>query len=180
MKRLVVWFFVLFLCRQVAAQDILVDKNSRVSFFSEAPLENIAAATSKATSALGLATYEVAFKVPVTSFEFDRQLMREHFNENYLESEKYPYATFGGKINEPIDWNAEGTQQVTVVGNLDIHGVKKRYTTQATFEVTGTAIRAHTKFNVKLADHGIKIPRVVLKNIAEEVAVEVSATYLKH
>ncbi|WP_353196792.1 YceI family protein [Parapedobacter defluvii] len=179
MKKLIVWFFVLFLCRQVAAQDILVDKASRVSFFSEAPLENIAAVTSKAVSALGITTYEVAFKVPVTSFEFEKQLMREHFNENYLESEKYPYATFGGKINEQIDWNVGGIQQVTVVGNLDIHGVKRRYTTQATLEVTDTAIHAHAKFNVKLTDHGIKIPRVVVKNIAEEVEVEVSATYPK-
>lgn len=179
MNKVAVLFFVCFLCRQVAAQDILIDKESRISFFSEAPLENIEASTSQAASALGLATYEVAFKVPIASFTFRKQLMQEHFNENYLESDKYPHATFGGKIEERVDWQVNGTHRVTVVGNLEIHGVRKRYSMDVVFEVADTVIHAHAKFNVKLADHHIKIPRMVIKNIAEEVTVEVSATYAK-
>lgn len=179
MNRLVAWFFVMFLCHFAVAQDILVDKNARISFFSEAPLENIEAVTSKAASALGVKTYEIAFKVPIASFEFEKQLMREHFNENYLESDKFPYATFNGKINDPVDWNADGKYTVTVAGILDIHGIKKRYETRATIEVKGRVINTHATFVVKIADHGIKIPRVVIKNIAEEVAVDVSSTYQK-
>ncbi|PPL03577.1 YceI family protein [Parapedobacter indicus] len=179
MRKLVAWFFVMFLCRFAAAQDILIDKNSRISFFSEAPLENIEAVTSKAAAALDIKANEVAFKVPVSSFEFRKQLMREHFNENYLESEKFPYATFKGKINEAVDWNVDGTYPVTVVGMLDIHGIKKRYETQATVEVKGSVINAQATFVVKVADHEIEIPRIVIKNIAEQVDVKVSSTFHK-
>ena len=179
MKGFYVWFFVMFLCFHVEAQDLLIDKASRISFFSEAPLENISAITQQATSALDTTGNEIAFKVSIKSFEFKKPLMQEHFNENYLESDKFPHATFGGKIDEPINWGRDGTYRVTVAGNLEIHGVKKFYTTGATVEVKGGVITAHAKFNVSLADHGVKIPRIVIKNIAEVVAVEVSSTYRK-
>ncbi|WP_353125062.1 YceI family protein [Parapedobacter pyrenivorans] len=179
MKTVFVWFFVMFLCFPTEAQDILIDRASRISFFSEAPLEDISAVTQKATSALDTNTREIAFKVPIKSFEFRKQLMQEHFNENYMESAKFPYATFGGRIKEPLDWSQDGTYRVTVSGNLEIHGVKKFYTTDATIEVKGGLIAAHAKFNVKVADHGIKIPRIVVKNIAEIVDVEITSTYQK-
>lgn len=174
-----VWFFVMFLCFRAEAQDLLIDKASRISFFSEAPLENISAVTRKAASALDTTGNEIAFKVSIKTFEFEKQLMQEHFNENYMESDKFPHATFGGKINEPVNWNRDGTYRVTVAGNLEIHGVKKSYTTGATVEVKGGLITTHAKFNVNLVDHEIKIPRIVIKNIAEVVEVEVSSTYRK-
>ncbi|MGK6349973.1 YceI family protein [Parapedobacter sp. DT-150] len=177
MKRHLVWFFVMFLCFRAEAQDILVDRQSRISFFSEAPLENIAAVTQKASSALQTKTNEIAFKVPIKSFVFEKRLMQEHFNENYLESDKFPEAVYSGKINESVDWGADGTHRVTVAGQLTIHGVKKPYTTQATIKIAGTTVSAHAKFKVRLADHDVKIPRVVIKNIAEVVDVEVSSTY---
>jgi len=179
MKKGFVWFFVMSLCFHVEAQGLLVDKASRISFFSAAPLEDISAVTQKAASALDTGNNEIAFKVPITSFEFKKKLMQEHFNENYLESGKYPHATFGGKINEPIDWNRDGAYQVTVGGNLEIHGVKKFYTTSATIEVKGGVITAQTTFNVKVADHDVDIPRIVIRNIAEVVEVRVSSTYRK-
>lgn len=179
MNKLAVWFFVMFLCFRSEAQDILIDKESRISFFSKAPLENISAVTQKASSALDTKRCEIAFKVPVKSFEFKKQLMQEHFNENYLESDRFPYATFSGKIKEGVAWDRDGTYPVTAVGNLEIHGVKKIYTTEAIIEVKGALITASAKFRVKVADHDIKIPRVVIKNIAEVVDVTVSSTYRK-
>src|SRR5690606_16173653 len=157
---------VMFLCFRAEAQDILIDKAGQISFFSEAPLEDISATTRKATSALDTNSNEIAFKVPIKSFEFNKRLMQEHFNENYMESDKFPYATFRGKINEPIDWDRDGVYRVAVAGSLEIHGVKKLYTTGAVLEVKGRIITAHAKFNVSVADHGIKIPRIVIKNIA--------------
>lgn len=174
-----VWFFAMVLCFPAEAQDILIDRASQISFFSEAPVENISAVTQKVTSALDTRTREIAFKVPIKSFEFKKQLMQEHFNENYLESGKFPYATFGGQINEPLEWDRDGRYRVTVAGNLEIHGVKKFYTTDATIEITDGLIAAHAKFNVKVADHDIKIPRIVIKNIAEIVEVEITSTYRK-
>ena len=177
MYSFIVWFFVMVLCFRVEAQDILVDKHSRISFFSEAPLENITAVTEQANSALDMGANEIAFKVPIKSFVFKKRLMQEHFNENYLESDKFPYATFGGKIDSRINWKADGRHEVVVSGNLEIHGVRKRYTTRATVEVKDRTISAHAKFPVRLADHGVRIPRVVIKNIAEVVDVDVSSTY---
>lgn len=180
MNKLAIVFSILVLCFRVEAQDILVDRESRVSFFSEAPLEDISAVTQRAVSALNIASREIAFKVPIKSFEFRKRLMQEHFNENYLESDRFPYATFGGKINGPVDWGRDGTYPVTVTGNLEIHGIKRVYTTGATIEVEGGQIAAAAKFKVKVADHDIEIPRIVIKNIAEVVEVEVSTTYRKH
>lgn len=180
MNKLATVFSILVLCFRVEAQDILVDRESRVSFFSEAPLENISAVTQRAVSALNIASREIAFKVPIKSFDFRKRLMQEHFNENYMESDRFPYATFGGKINGSVDWSRDGAYPVTVTGNLEIHGIKKVYTTGATINVEGGQITAATKFKVKVADHDIEIPRIVIKNIAEVVEVEVLAVYRKH
>src|SRR5690606_19846571 len=106
---------------------------------------NISAVTEQAASVLDTAGSEIAFRVPITSFEFRKQLMREHFNENYLESNKFPYATFGGKINGHINWNSDGTYPVTVSGNLEIHGIRKLYTIEATVTVKGTSVTAEAQ-----------------------------------
>src|SRR5690606_17902620 len=123
------------LCLHAEAQDVLIDKSSKISFFSEAPLENILAVTEKAASALDTGRHEIAFKVAIRTFEFKKQLMREHFNENYMESDRFRYATFSGKIRERMDWNRDGRYPVTVVGTLHIHGVGKPYTVPATVVV---------------------------------------------
>lgn len=174
-----VWFFAMVLCFRVEAQDLLIDKASRISFFSEAPLENIFAVTENATSALDTGSREVAFKVAIKTFAFKKKLMQEHFNENYLESEWLPHATFSGKIGESVNWNRDGIYPVSVTGILTIHGVGKRYTTEATITVKGESVTANAKFKVRVADHQVKIPRLVIKNIAEVVEVDVSATYRK-
>lgn len=179
MIKIYVWFFAMVLCFHAEAQDLLIDKASRISFFSEAPLENISAVTEEAASALDTGRHEIAFKAAIKTFTFKKRLMQEHFNENYLESDRFPHATFTGKINEPIDWHRDGTYPVTVVGMLDIHGVEKRYVVPATITVKGASVTATAKFNVRVADHGVEIPRIVIKNIAEVVEVTISATYGK-
>ncbi len=161
----------------VAAQDVLIDRQSHIAFFSSAPLEDITAVNNSASSALNVKTNEIAFKVAIKSFAFKKRLMQEHFNENYMESDKYPHATFAGKIDGDVDWERAGTYEVTVLGNLDIHGVRKLYRTPVTIEIKQGIVAAQTKFDVRLADHNIKIPRVVIKNIAEVVEVTVSSTY---
>lgn len=171
------WLFLTILCLNTKAQDVLVDKQSRISFFSSAVLEDIKANSNRASSALNIKTNEIAFKIAIKSFEFKKKLMQEHFNENYMESDKYPYATFVGKITNAVDLKRVGKYQVMVTGNLEIHGVKKSYTTRVNIDVKRDRIIAQSTFNVKLADHKIKIPRVVIKNIAEEVEVKVASTY---
>ncbi|MGV3762480.1 YceI family protein [Parapedobacter sp.] len=179
MIKVYVWFFAMVLCFRAEAQGLLIDKASRISFFSEAPLENISAVTEKAASALDTGRREIAFKVAIKTFAFRKRLMQEHFNENYMESDRFPHATFNGKIKGPIDWHQDGTYPVTVTGMLDIHGVGKRYMIPATITVRGESVTAAATFNVRVADHDVKIPRIVIKNIAEVVEIAVSATYGK-
>jgi hypothetical protein len=159
------------------AQDVFTCRNTNLSFFSSTPMEDIDAKTDKGVSAINLKTGEVYFKVAVNSFKFKKQLMEEHFNENYLESDKYPYAIFKGKIAPGEDLHKEGTREVIVDGTLSLHGVDKPYHEKATLTVQGGKPSATTKFTVKLADHQIKIPTLVIKNIAETVEVTVNAAY---
>lgn len=157
--------------------QVVKSHNAKLSFFSEAPIENISAESNTGVSALDLSTKNVYFKVPMRSFVFKKSLMQEHFNENYMESSKYPFAEFNGKIIDQIDLTKDGTFPVSVQGDLNIHGVTKNYNVKAELKVKGGEISATSTFPVKLADHGIKIPRLVIKNIAEIVQVTVAAQY---
>ncbi|MGO4289573.1 YceI family protein [Chitinophaga sp. RAB17] len=160
-----------------SAQDVYACKNTRLSFFSSSPLEDIEAKTDKGASAINVKTKDIFFKVPISTFQFKKKLMQEHFNENYLESNKYPYAEFKGKINEAPEFSKDGTYPVTVTGTLNIHGVDKTYTAKGTITTQGSNISVTSTFNVRVADHGIKIPSLVIQNVAEVVAVTVNAIY---
>jgi polyisoprenoid-binding protein YceI len=164
------------------AQNLYLASECKVSFFSSAPLEDIDAATTRATSALNGADGSIAFKIPIKTFEFPNKLMQEHFNENYMESEKYPEAQFAGKIVEidRIDLKKPADYTVTVKGDMTIHGVKKPVETKGVLSVKADGkIHAHAKFPIALADYNVKIPTMVVKNIAEVVEVKVNAVYTK-
>ena len=97
--------------------------------------------------------------------------MEEHFNENYMETEKYPKCIFKGKINETIDYTKDGENKVTVTGKLELHGVTKDVTFSGTMNKAGNEFTLSTKFKIKVADYNIKVPSMYVKNIAEEVEV---------
>ena len=113
------------------------------------------------------------------SFNFRKALMEEHFNENYIESDKYPKATFKGKVVniEELDLKKNGTYSLNVTGDITLHGVTKPVQTKAECVVDGGKITAKTVFPLKVKDFGIKVPRLVINNIAEEVEVTVSFNY---
>ena len=157
--------------------QIYTAKSGEVTFFSEAPIENIEAVNKVATSLLNTASNDIVFSVTMIAFEFEKALMREHFNENYMETEKYPKAAFKGKINETIDFTKDGTYQVSATGKLTIHGVEQDRTIEGTLTVNEGQILLKTEFKVLLKDHNIKIPKLVIKNLAEEVLVKASASY---
>lgn len=159
------------------AQTVFVSRGAEISFFSSAPIEDIEAKTNQAVSALNLQTGSVFFKVPIKSFQFDRDLMQSHFNSDYLESDKFPYAQFTGQLSPLPPADTDGTFPVRVSGQLTIHGVTKPYQTSGTLVVKGTQLSAKATFNVKLADHQIKVPTLLMRNIAEVVEVRVNATY---
>lgn len=162
----------------VNAQQILISNNAKVSFFSSTVMEDIEGKSATGGSVIDTKSGNIIFKVKNTSFQFKKKLMQEHFNENYMESEKYPVSEFKGTIKEPINLAADGTYKVTIEGNLNIHGVSKAYKTQADLVVSKGTLNASAVFKVKIADHNIEIPKLVFKNIAESVEVRIQATYL--
>jgi hypothetical protein len=160
-----------------AGQDIYACKNAVVTIYSKAPVEDIDARSDKGTSVFNAATGELAFSVPIRSFKFDKARMQEHFNENYMESDKYPQATFKGKINEKPDVTKDGTYPVTAAGVFEVHGVKQTRTITGKLTVNGGAISLSSEFMVACKDHQIEIPKLVFYNIAESIRVQVNATY---
>jgi YceI-like domain len=143
-----------------------------VSFFSETPVENIAAVNKNVGAIINTATNEVAVSMKMSGFEFPNKLMQEHFNENYMESEKYPTGTFKGKIVESIDYTKNGTYDVTAKGQFTIHGVTLPRDLKGKLTVENQKISLVSNFDVKLVDHKIDIPKIVFAKIAEVISVK--------
>jgi len=160
-----------------AGQDTYVCKNAKISLYSSAPIEDIKAETSSAASVFNSTTGELDFSVNIQSFQFEKSLMQEHFNSDYMESDKFPKATFKGTIKEHVDVSKDGTYPVTVTGDLTVHGVTQKRTIPGTLTVKSGVITMISQFIVKCADHHIKIPSIVFHNIAENIQMNVSATY---
>ncbi len=160
--------------RPAAAQKKYVDKQVEISFFSSTPIEDIEAHSRKGVGVLEVSSGAFFFKVPMKSFTFPKALMQEHFNENYVESDKYPYATFKGKLTESIKLQ-EGRQQVMAEGEFTVHGKTQRRAIPGTVTVMGDTLHVEADFEVHLVDHDIKVPRVVIKNIAEVIQVRVKS-----
>ncbi|MDF3077295.1 MAG: YceI family protein [Sphingobacteriaceae bacterium] len=160
-----------------SSSSLYVCKAVKAVIYSEAPIENIEATSVKGFSVIDLNKSEVQFNIPIKSFQFKKSLMQEHFNENYLESDKYPNAQFKGKIRESIDPTKEGNYPVTVTGDLDVHGVKKNRTIPGVIRIKDNSVTITSKFNVLCKDHNIDIPQLVFQNIAESIQVTVSGTF---
>lgn len=160
-----------------AVAQTYVSKNIKLSLYSSTPLEDIRAATDKCTGLIIKESREIAFQVPVKSFEFDRKLMQEHFNENYMESDRYPYAKFKGVLDQQIDWTKDGVYNVTVTGMLTVHGVDKKRTVPGKISISNGQIEVSTEFKVACVDHGIKIPKLVFTKIAEQINIKVSGKF---
>lgn len=139
-------------------------------------MENIEAVNKAAKPILNTATGDIQIKIPIKGFTFEKPLMQEHFNENYMESEKFPDAFFKGKINEKIDYTKDGEYKTTATGKVTIHGVEKERTLDGTLTIKGGQITIETKFMVHVVDHNIKVPSLYVKNIAEDVIVKLNAT----
>jgi len=160
----------------VAQAQIYVCKDGLTKFTSEAPLELIKAQSSKMNGVLDSPNKTVAFSVDVDSFDgFNSALQKEHFRENYLETEKYSKAFYKGKIIEDIDFSKNGTYQVRSKGIFNIHGTEKEKIIKVKITVKNNEIEIETSFEIPLEDHNIKIPRVVNQKIASTILVEVKA-----
>lgn len=152
-------------------------KSGKAAFTSDAPLEVIQASTDKVGCTIDITTRQFAFSVNMQSFQgFNSALQRQHFNENYVESDKYPKGTFAGKIIEEVDLSVPGTYTVRAKGKLTIHGVEVERIIRSTIVVGPRTIEVKAKFEVPLTDHRITIPRIVNRKIAEVIDVKFDAS----
>lgn len=147
---------------------------SEITFFSSAPMEDIKATNKKASSLFDASSGSIAIVVPISGFQFRKSLMQQHFNENYLESDKYPNATFEGLV-KGFDPSRSGIQKAIAEGVMNIHGVSKPVKIEGQIQKTASSIKMETKFPIRVADYNIDIPKVVFYNIAE--VVEVTAVF---
>jgi|JI10StandDraft_1071094.scaffolds.fasta_scaffold04099_4 polyisoprenoid-binding protein YceI len=157
------------------AQKYSLEK-SKVVFFSDAAIEDIHAENIKTVSIFNAESGEVAFSIPIKEFQFENATMQEHFNEKYLETEKFPKATFQGKFSS-FNPDIDQPQAVTATGKLTIHGVIREVEIAGTIQVVSQKILAKATFMVKLVDYNIKIPQLLWQKIAEQVEVTAEFTY---
>ncbi len=177
MKKIKFSLLLLSLCLSGFSQDLYKVNKSTISFFSEAPLENIEATNSKAQGLINLATKKIAFIVPIVEFDFEKSLMEEHFNESYMESAKFKTGSFNGDIITEENFKKDGTYEVEVSGKLTIHGVTKERTIKGVLTKNKEALSVVSEFDVALADYNIKTPKMVIKNIAENIQIKVDLSF---
>ncbi len=155
-------------------------RTARVTFnaTAEGSPEKIEAINNEAANIMDAKTGDVVFQMPIKSFKFERALMQEHFNENYMESDKYPKAEFKGAITNmsAIDLTKEGTYETKVAGKLTIHGVTNEVTVPGAVQVKGGNVMLKAKFVVKLADYKVAVPGVVADKVAKEAKITIESS----
>ena len=166
----------LFISLHSYSQQRFFAEKAIVSFFSDGVVEDISAANEKVTSIFDAVSGEVAYLMNIKDFQFPNKLMQVHFNEKYLESEKFPKSSFQGRISG-FSLSAKGKQEVKATGKLTIHGVTQSIEAPGTVEVNGNRLTVKSKFIVKLLDYNIKVPQIVWQNIAQQVEVTVDFVY---
>jgi hypothetical protein len=166
-----------FCCLSIQAQ-VYIGKETDITFFSKSTIEDISAHNKNVKPVFNTATGDLIIKIPNTGFTFKSALMQEHFNENYMESDKYPNSIFDGKINETVDYTKDGKYTVTATGNLTIHGVTKQVTIQGTIEVRNNELTMHAEFKVNMTDYNIEIPGLYVntQSDSDEVNITVNST----
>ncbi len=154
-------------------------RDGKISFYSEAPMEKIEAHNNSVTSVIDFDTGNLEFAVLIKAFQFEKALMQEHFNENYMESSKFPKATFKGQIEdyEPGTLLTDGEHAVTVAGELTMHGVSREVNVEGIFQVQGKQVSASASFDQEVADYDIEIPALVRDKIAKTVTITVNLDY---
>lgn len=177
MKKIFFLLFISCLFAYLSPAQVYTAKSGSATFFSEAPLENIQATSSSIQSILNTTSKSIAFIISIRSFQFQKDLMQEHFNEKYMESDKFPNATFSGKINEDLDLSRDGTYNVSSTGKIAMHGQEKEITVPGTFTVKNGEAALQSNFNLAVSDFKIEIPQLLFQNIADSVEVKVNVIY---
>jgi len=160
-------FILIFFVTNLYSQRFIT-KEAEISFFSEAPIEDISAINNKVSAVYDSETRQLVFQLNISDFIFPKALMQEHFNENYLESDKFPKASFSGNVSK--------LNNVSIgVGTLRIHGEFNEVEVIGSIVDSNDSVMIDATFTIKLKDFNIKIPKIVMYNIAEEIEVTIKA-----
>ena len=156
--------------------NLYLCKNAKIIIYSSALIEDIKAESNVGLSVFNPTTGELNFSLLISSLQFEKAFMQQHFNSDYMESDKYPRAIFKGKVQEHVDVTTNGSYPVTVTGTFTVHGVTKSRTITGTITVKNGIVSMTSEFMVNCADHHIDIPQILFYHIAENIKVTVSAT----
>jgi polyisoprenoid-binding protein YceI len=181
MKIIVIIITALCLQSSSFAQTRYFSKDGKISFYSKAPMENIEAHNNKAVSVIDLSSGAMEFSVLMKGFEFEKAKMQEHFNENYVESDKYPKASYVGKIENlsSLKIKQDGSYPVKITGKLTMHGVTKDQSAEAVITVKGGNISAVSDLTITLQDYNVQIPSLVAEKISKTVKITVTVPSYK-
>jgi polyisoprenoid-binding protein YceI len=174
LTRILLASLILLAAGSLRAQSVSRLHNSVVTFYSSAPLEDIEATNKKSSGVVDWTKRSFLVSIPIKGFEFKSGLMQTHFNENYLESDKYPDCTYRGTFSGAVDLTKDGDYPIVTTGDFTLHGVTRKRTIPATLSVRNSTVTVKSKFDVRVADHKIKIPKMVFKKIAEVVVVNIN------
>jgi hypothetical protein len=178
MKKFLFVFVLLAASISAFSQGKYISKNAYISFYSSTSMEDILGESNEAVTILNAETGEIAFQALMTTFHFKRALMEEHFNENYMESTKFPKAKFSGKIEGfSKEMLKNPASEVKVTGTMSVHGVDKTITIPVKFGIENSKLVGTAKFKVTPEDYGIAIPSLVRDKIAKQMEVTVKAEY---
>jgi polyisoprenoid-binding protein YceI len=159
------------------SQEKFISRNGQIQFIASTPLEIIDPVNNHVSCILDTENGNLVFQMKMISFKFEKALMEEHFNEKYVESDKFPKSTFVGRIQNWDDFNWNGTEQnIVVKGKITIHGVEKLIIVKGMIGTSKSTISLSSSFDVVISDFGIEIPRLVRDKISETVKVEVNVT----
>jgi polyisoprenoid-binding protein YceI len=180
MKNLLMFFVALFVISHAGAQ-VYSTSSGTIKFFSKTTAENIDATNNQVKAALDAKSGNLEFALSINSFLFKKALMQKHFQENYMESEKFPKSTFKGSItdNAAVKYGTDGTYPVSVKGKLTMHGVTKDVVVPGKLAISGNKAVLSGDFNVLLEDYNIKIPANNSSQIAKSIKVSVECTLQK-
>ena len=174
-------FWGMFAHSQDKYANAYVCTKGKIHFFSSSPLEDIEATSNNSVCVVNTQSKKIIAKVTMTSFVFNDKLMQEHFNENYMESDKYPTSILDMTIADDIDFTKDGAYDITLKGTLEMHGNKQDREIKGKLIIkNGAPVNASADFIVALVDHKIKIPKAVMMNIAETIKVDVNFALEKY
>ncbi len=172
-KKLFTAAVLLILVHTSAHSQLYTTRTGFIGFYSKTPLEDIRAENNQVFAVIDAGKKNIAFSVLLKGFVFTKELMQEHFNENYVESDKYPKATFNGAYTGDVSLTREGVYKVMIKGTLTLHNASHAVEMPATMEVKGGKLLGTADFKVKPEDYNISIPSIVRDKIAQEMRVNV-------